>query len=274
MNVGEALAWARARVDTIDARLLLQEATGLGHAQLVARPEALLDAAQQQCYRQLVEQRTTGEPVAYLLGWREFFGRRFRVTRDVLIPRPETELLVEAALERLRGRSAPRVLDLGCGSGILAITLALELAQAEVTACDISPVALAVAEDNARALGACVAFRRSDWYAALGNESFDLIVSNPPYVAAADPHLQQGDLRFEPRGALSDGSGDGLSSLHAIIAGAPHRLCAGGWLLVEHGYDQGAEVAKRMQSRGLCEVATLRDLAGQDRVTLGCVDKP
>ena len=269
MTLGEALQAARTRIDALDARVLLQHVTGFGHAQVAAYPERMLDAAQDSALAALVERRAAGEPVAYLVGWREFYGRRFGVTPAVLIPRPETELIVELALARMRACTAPRVLDLGCGSGILAITLALELPQARVSGVDASAAALAVAGANAAALGVCVELVESDWYADVVEDGFDLIVANPPYVAPGDPHLAQGDVRFEPRSALVGGGPAGLSDLQAIIDGARTRLRPGGWLLVEHGWEQGEATRAQFAAAGFGAIETARDLAGNERVSLG-----
>jgi len=208
-----------------------------------------------------------GEPIAYLVGQREFYGLTFAVTRDVLIPRPETELLVELALERLPQNGA--VLDLGTGSGAVAVALAHGRPDAQVTAVDVSAAALALARRNAALNHVRVQFLQGDWYLALGAQDvgqFDLIVANPPYIVAGDPHLKQGDLRFEPIGALTD-HGDGLSALRTIVAGAPARLKSGGWLLMEHGYDQAAAVRELLTAQGFCEVQSWRDLAGIERVS-------
>jgi release factor glutamine methyltransferase len=207
-----------------------------------------------------------GFPVAYLVGSREFFSRPFAVTPDVLIPRPETETLVEAALSRLMPRAS--CLDLGTGSGVIAITLALET-KAAVTATDASAAALAVACGNAASLGAPVEFLEGAWYAPVGGRRFDLIVSNPPYVAANDPHLAQGDLRFEPAAALCDGSADGLDSIRAIVAGAREHLAPGGSLLLEHGHDQGDSVAAILRDAGFLSPLSIPDLAGIPRVAGG-----
>lgn len=270
-TVRDALAAAAAAgLPALEARLLISHVTGLTRTQLITRDDEMLAPAQRDSVAALLGRRLGGEPVAYLLGEREFFGRAFRVTPDVLIPRPDTEIAVEAALKLLAPLAAPRVLDMGTGSGALAVTLACERPDAEVWATDISPGALQVAQDNARALGAGnVRFLASDWYAALpAGLRFDLIVSNPPYIAAADPHLAQGDLRFEPIGALTD-HGDGLSALRTIIDGAQHHLLAGGWLLMEHGYDQAAQVRQLLLTRPFTEVQSWRDLAGIERVTGG-----
>lgn len=261
---------ARAGLPTLEARMLLTHVTGLSRTQLITRDGDPLTAAQHEALASLLARRLAGEPMAYLLGEREFFGRTFHVTPDVLIPRPDTEIAVEAVLTRLDALQTPRVLDLGTGSGALAVTIACERPDAEVWATDISEGALAVAQRNARTLGAAnVHFRISDWYDALPDElRFDLIVSNPPYIAAGDPHLAEGDLRFEPIDALTD-HGDGLSDLAAIVAGAAVRLKPGGWLLMEHGYDQATATRALLERAGYAEVFSARDLGGHERCTGG-----
>jgi release factor glutamine methyltransferase len=253
----------------LEARLILMQVQpGLTHARIVAHPEEILAASSLAEFCRLAERRLAGEPLAYLLGSREFYGRPFVVSPAVLIPRPETEHLVEAALARRAGVAAD-VADLGCGSGAIAVTLALEAPQWRVTAVDVSSEALDVARDNARRLGAPVSFLQGSWFEPLPEGSrFDLIVSNPPYIAAGDHHLDEGDVRFEPQLALSDG-GDGLGCLRSIIRGAPARLMPAGWLLLEHGYDQGDAVRRLLSEAGFVEVETLPDLAGLDRVSVG-----
>lgn len=254
----------------LESRLLLAHVSGLSHSAMVSAGPAPLPDAQWQAFCQLAERRLAGEPVAYLLGEREFYGRRFAVSPAVLIPRPETEHLVDAALDKVGRMQPARVVDLGTGSGAIAVTLALEAPAWQVTAVDLSPDALAMAAANAASLGAAVAFHHGSWFAPLpGDAVFELIVSNPPYIDAADHHLGEGDVRFEPRMALTDGN-DGLDCLRAIAAGAPARLAAGGWLMVEHGYDQGPACRQLFEQAGLQQVATLPDLAGLDRVTQGC----
>lgn len=266
MTIDEALR--RYPLPRLESRLLLMQVTGFGPAKLVGYPELELTTEQEVAYRGLAERRLAGEPIAYLLGEREFYGRPFRVSPAVLIPRPETEHLVEAALARV-GRGPARVVDLGCGSGAIAVTLALEVPEWQVSAVELSDAALTVARANAAQLGACVAFYQGSWYAPLPQAAvFDLIVSNPPYIAATDRHLGEGDVRFEPRLALTDDD-DGLACLREITAGASGRLLPGGWLMVEHGYDQGDAVRALFSAAGLAEVETLPDLAGLDRVTLG-----
>lgn len=274
-SITELLAQAAAALEPVsgtprlDAEVLLSLVTGKDRSHFRAWPERELDWVEVEKYRGLCERRRQGVPVAYLTGTREFWSREFRVTEAVLIPRPETELLVELVLPLCR-QPRPRILDLGTGSGILAITLALEVPSAEITALDLSDAALDVARANARALGAeRVRFLRSDWFAALPlTQRFDLIVANPPYIAAGDPHLEQGDVRFEPALALSSGP-DGLDALRRITAESWSFLTEGGWLAVEHGYDQEGGVAKLFVDRGFTRVASHLDLQGNARVTVG-----
>ncbi|WP_197715597.1 peptide chain release factor N(5)-glutamine methyltransferase [Aquitalea magnusonii] len=254
----------------LEARMLLQHVRpGLTHARMIADPDLQLTESEAAQFTQLAQRRLQGEPMAYLLGEREFYGRNFRVTPAVLIPRPETEHLVEAALQRVAAVAPMRVLDLGCGSGAIAVTLALEAPVWQVQAVDLSAAALEVARGNAEQLGAVVHFHQGSWYQPLaGQGDFDLIVSNPPYIEQHDHHLDEGDVRFEPRMALTDES-DGLACLREIIAGAPLRLKPGGWVMLEHGYDQGEAVRQLLRQAGLQAVETLLDLAGLDRVSLG-----
>lgn len=268
LNLGSAMLLARQRIDRLDARLLLEHASGCTHADLLARPETLLPAPAAEQFLAWVERRATGEPLAYLVGEAEFRGRVFQVSPAVLVPRPDTEVLVELALQRLRGLTRPRVLDLGTGSGIVAVSLALECSAADVVAVDVSPAALAVARNNAGRLGAAVRCIESDWYAALADECFDLIVANPPYIAAGDPHLAGDGLPFEPQLALTDGA-DGLACIRRIVDGARSRLAPGSWLLIEHGYDQGAACRNLLQAAGFKDAFTQPDLAGNDRVSGG-----
>jgi release factor glutamine methyltransferase len=256
-------------LDAIDARLLLQHVLGVEHAFVIAHPEHRLDDDSYRRLRDLLDRRRNGEPIAYLLGTREFYGRAFCVDRSTLIPRPETELLVEAALERLPPAHSASILDLGTGSGCIAITLALERPRVSVTAIDAAPDALATARRNATTLNAVnVRFAVSDWFAAVAAERFDLIVANPPYVGDADAHLAQGDVRFEPRLALAGGP-DGLAAIRRIIGGAARYLYAGAWLLLEHGYDHGEACRRILRSAGFVDVFTAVDIAGLDRVSGG-----
>lgn len=253
----------------LEARVLAAHAWQVSPAWLIAHDTDPATSAQQLAIESLLARRKAGEPVAYILGEREFFGLRFAVTPAVLIPRPDTELLINAALQYVPEQTPCRVLDLGTGSGVIAITLARQRPRANVVAVDSSIEALAVAQTNARRLGADnVNFVGGNWYSELGVKKFDMIVANPPYIAAADPHLDAGDLRFEPRQALASGS-DGLHDLRVIIAGAPTHLVKDGWLLLEHGYDQADAVIALLHQHGFTQTATQRDLAGLNRVSGG-----
>lgn len=265
-SVAELLAGAG--LEPREARLLLAAASGTGTALLAAFPERSVTQEAAQRFLDFARRRREGEPVAYVLGMREFYGREFTVGPAVLIPRPETELLVELALARMDRSAAPRVLDLGTGSGAVAVTIACEAQQAQVTAVDVSSAALAVARDNAIGLGAAprMRFVLSDWFAQLGEERFELIVGNPPYVAENDAHLAQGDLRFEPRGALASGPA-GLDAIARIIKEGQDHLAPGAWLLLEHGYDQGPACRELLDQAGYTQAQTWRDLAGLDRVS-------
>ncbi len=248
-----------------EARALLAHVLDVPREQLIAHPELSVSAAVGAQFMQLAARRERGEPIAYLIGRQEFFSRSFAVSTDVLIPRPETELLVELVLQRLRTEPASRILDLGTGSGCIAITLALQRTDAQVVAVDRSAAALALAQSNAKRLGARVEFHCSDWYAQIV-ERFDAIVANPPYVAAGDSHLTS--LRYEPYDALAAGP-DGRSDLRTIVAGAHAHLNANGWLAVEHGYDQGEAVRELFRAAGFSAIETHRDAAGLERVCVG-----
>ncbi|MFC0251626.1 peptide chain release factor N(5)-glutamine methyltransferase [Massilia consociata] len=250
----------------LENRILLCHALGLSRVSLITQSERALSGTEAAALGALVQRRLDGEPIAYIVGEREFFGLRLKVSPAVLIPRPDTELIVELALERLPPRA--RLLDMGTGSGAIAVACAHARQDASVTALDLSEEALAIARANAAANGATVRFLRSDWFAAVGDERFALIASNPPYIAAGDAHLAQGDLRFEPVGALTDHA-DGLSALRTIIDGAPAHLEPGGWLLLEHGYDQADAVRALLGTRGFQDVESWRDLAGIERVSGG-----
>ncbi|MFN0163937.1 MAG: peptide chain release factor N(5)-glutamine methyltransferase [Burkholderiales bacterium] len=264
-TVGELLAGAP--VAPREARLLLSRTSAVPDAILAAFPERDVLPEAEARFRVLAARRAAGEPVAYLLGAREFFGRPFKVSPAVLIPRPETELLVERALAAVSGWQAVSIADLGTGSGAIAVTLACELPHAQITAVELCTDALAVAGDNALALAPQrVEFRQGSWYAPLQGLRFGVIVANPPYIAAADPHPAQGDLRFEPRTALIGGD-DGLDCLRVLVGGAAQHLHAGGCLILEHGYDQARTVRELMLAAGLDCVSTHCDLAGLERVT-------
>ena len=261
-----AAAQALLPLDPLENRILLGHALGLSRVGLITGSHRQLSEAEALALNALVARRQAGEPIAYIVGKREFFGLDFAVNRHVLIPRPDTELLVELALSRLPVDGA--MLDMGTGSGAIAVAVAHNRLDAAVSALDASVDALAVARANAAANGALVRFLQSDWYAALTGDMFDLIVSNPPYIASGDAHLVQGDLRFEPADALTDGA-DGLSDLRTIIAGAGPHLLPGGWLLLEHGYDQSAAVRELLVLQGYEQVQSWTDLSGIERVSGG-----
>jgi release factor glutamine methyltransferase len=274
----------------LEVQILLQSVLQVPRSYLLAHSEQVLDAAQNAAYDALLQRRLQGEPVAHILGEREFFGLNFKVTPDTLIPRPETELLVELALGHLRkthpsppaplplagegsqndGRGSRfRVLDLGTGTGAIAISIAHARPDVQVVAVDASTAALLVARENAQRLGvANISFLQSDWFSALTGQRFDLIVSNPPYVVAGDVHLTQGDVRFEPLSALTSGA-DGLDDIRKIVGQAETYLECGAWLLLEHGFDQGAQVRELLRLNGLAEVFSAKDIAGIDRVSGG-----
>lgn len=256
----------------LEARVLAAWAWDVAPAWLIAHATDTPAPSARTRFEALLARRLAGEPVAYLTGRREFYGRAFEVGPAVLIPRPETERLVELALERLPPDEPLSVLDLGTGSGCIAITLALERPLARVTAVDRSSAALAVARCNADILNATVEFLDSDWFAALGGRRFDLIVANPPYVASGDLHLSQGDLRFEPAAALAAGA-DGLADLRTLVAAAPAHLVARGWLLLEHGWDQAVAVRGLLHAAGFADPATWQDLAGQPRISGGILSE-
>ncbi|WP_027080691.1 peptide chain release factor N(5)-glutamine methyltransferase [Luteimonas mephitis] len=269
VSADACLRAAQGRVAAGEAALLLAHVLDRSRSWLYAHGEAPVPERDLARFEQLVARRAAGEPVAYLLGTRGFWRFDLAVTPDTLIPRPETELLVELALARIPEQAAARVADLGTGSGAIALAVAGERPQAQVVAVDLSLEALDVARGNAATLGiGNVEFRSGDWLAPLSGERFDLIASNPPYIAEGDVHLAQGDLRFEPRGALASGT-DGLDAIRTIVAAAPAHLHDGGWLLVEHGWEQGAAVRALFAGAGFVDVATERDLEQRDRVTLG-----
>jgi len=253
----------------LEGRMLLEFVLKKPRSWLLAHDTDPLAPEVTAAFLSLTAKRRQGHPMAYLLGQREFRGHMLQVSPDVLIPRPDTELLVEIGLDALEAVKASSLLDLGTGSGAIAISIALARPDLRVTATDFSAAALAVAQANAQRLGANVQWCEGDWYEALPSEGrFDVIVSNPPYIAGNDRHLLQGDLRFEPRQALTDEE-DGLSDIKTIIDGAALRLNAGGQLWLEHGYDQGREVQDLLGLAGFSSVNTHHDLAGQPRVTGG-----
>ncbi|MEA9589020.1 peptide chain release factor N(5)-glutamine methyltransferase [Xanthomonas sp. WHRI 10064A] len=266
----QLLRQAALRIERADAEPLLLHALGRDRAWLFAHGRDPVPATIAQAFDALVQRRQAGEPVAYLTGSRGFWTLDLAVSTATLIPRADTEALVELALERLDQAPGRRVADLGTGSGAIALAIASERPQAQVIATDASAAALAIAQRNADSHRlSSVECRQGSWFGPLAGERFDLIASNPPYIAAGDPHLAQGDLRYEPASALASGS-DGLDDIRSIVADAPAHLRAGGWLLLEHGWDQGAAVAELLRTRGFAQVATHQDLEQRDRVTLGC----
>jgi release factor glutamine methyltransferase len=276
-SIGAALKAASERIEGRDAEYLLCALLNVSRASLRVHGEQSLTADQAAQFADWAARRECGEPVAYILGKREFYGRNFFVGPDVLIPRPETEHLLEQALARLSSHlclespANARVLDLGTGSGAVAISVALECPKAQVLASDVSPKALAIARSNARLLGAAVEFVESNWFDAFEGRTFDLIVSNPPYVAGNDQHLKRGDLRFEPTTALTDGSVDGLASIRHIAAEARRHLAPGGALMIEHGYDQASWVRDILLNNGYSAPTSVKDLAGIARVAVATI---
>jgi release factor glutamine methyltransferase len=274
VKLGDALMSAQALIapasdsPRLDAELLLGHVLGLNRAQIFTRLRDPLDAAAQTEFNQLVTRRAKSEPVAYLTGEKGFWTLTLKLAPGALVPRPETELLVEWALEVLRDRAAPRIADLGTGSGAIALALASERPDAKIVATDLSDAALAIARDNARQLGLQrVSLRNGNWLEPLKGEHYDLIVSNPPYIARDDPHLLA--LRHEPLMALSDGD-DGLNALREIINHAPAHLLPGAWLLLEHGYDQAEAVRALLRDAGYTRIESRRDLGGHERATGAC----
>ena len=265
-----AIQWARQSVDRLDARLLLEFVSGCTANALIADPDVVLEVQQQRRFSDLVNRRASGEPLAYLVEQAGFYGDLLEVTPAVLVPRPETEDLVDWALEVLQGCQSPSILDLGTGSGAIALALAGARLDAHVLAVDVSLAALSVAARNRQRLDRPnVDLHCGSWYEAIPpSDSFDLIVSNPPYIPANDPHLAGDGVRFEPRLALTDES-DGLGAYRVIAANATARLKPGGWLLAEHGHDQSAAVAALWLQAGLVNVHGRQDLSGNPRMTGG-----
>ncbi|HMA98393.1 MAG TPA: peptide chain release factor N(5)-glutamine methyltransferase [Wenzhouxiangella sp.] len=266
-RITELLRQASEQLDSrLEAELLLSEAVQHPRAWLYAHGNEEIGSDEKARFQELLQRRSQGEPVAYILGRREFYGRTFIVSPEVLIPRPETELIVELALQHLDSQTA-EIIDVGTGSGCIGLTLAAERPSWQVTAVDNCPTALRVCQANAEKLGLeRVRLAESDLLTALADQSFDAIVSNPPYVAANDSHLTQGDLRFEPKQALSAGS-DGLAIIRQLVRQSRRQLKPAGKLIIEHGYDQGPAVQSLMTAAGFVNATTFRDLAGIDRVT-------
>lgn len=255
----------------IEVQSLLQHVLQVPRVYLLAHPERGLGDAELIHYADLFKRRSGGEPIAYILGQREFFGLNLKVTAATLIPRPDTELLVELAVQLIPKGEHCAVLDLGTGSGAIALAIAHTCPQADVLACDASATALDVARDNAVALSLVnMSFVQSNWYESLEDRRFEVIVSNPPYIADNDPHLSQGDVRFEPVSALTSGA-DGLTDIRHIIIQARAHLFSGGWLLLEHGYDQAARVRGLLEQAGFAAIFSACDLSGIERVSGGQV---
>lgn len=279
MTIKSYLANAISRLNgdeaNIDARLLLQHILNVNHAWLIAHADDTLTSEQHAAFETLFQRRLNGEPIAYILGAREFYGLHLKVTPDTLIPRPDTETLVDAALAKIVQNETLshlplHVLDLGTGTGAIALAIAKYRPKTQVTAVDASESALKIAQENAELLGITnITFVQSNWFAELNNQTFDFIVSNPPYIEENDPHLNQGDLRFEPRTALASGI-DGLDDIRMIIKHAPNHLNAHGWLMLEHGYNQAQSVANLLLQAEFTQIEHVQDLAGVQRVTLGC----
>jgi len=274
MTIASALRDARDQLNTVvdnaslEAELLLSHILCCSRTHLHARPEHGVTDTQLQQFHAILKRRIAGEPIAYLTGTREFWSMQLSVNAHTLIPRPETELLVELALECIPVNAAWEIADLGTGSGAIALALARERPHCHLTATDLSVKALAVARDNAKRLAVTnVRFHHSHWFKGLGQRQFQMIVANPPYIPAGDPHLQQGDLRFEPQAALVAGA-DGLSDLRAIAEQARYHLQAPGWLILEHGFDQGSAVLDLVQGLGYQQPRVITDLSGNDRIIL------
>jgi release factor glutamine methyltransferase len=265
-----AACLAASPLEALETRILLMHVLGFTRIQLITRSDYCLSDAQARQMQQLIQRRVQGEPIAYIVGLREFYGLDFKVTPAVLIPRPDTELLVELAIRHTPPQGS--LLDLGTGSGAIAIALAHCRRDLQVSAVDLSPAALQVAADNALAIlgPGRLQLLQGDWYAAVPGQRYSTIVSNPPYIVAGDEHLSQGDLRFEPLGALTDHA-DGLSAYRRIVAGAKDHLSPDGWLLMEHGYDQAGAVRDLLAQHGYRNIQSWRDLAGIERVSGGCL---
>ena len=277
MNIHQALLAAQATLAPsleaseakLEAQLLLQHLLNVNRAWLIAHANDTLQTNIHEDFEALLNRRLLGEPIAYILGYREFYGLQLKVTPDTLIPRPDTETLVEAVLAKVLPDQTAHILDLGTGTGAIALAIASNRPQAQVTAIDASQAALDVAIENATSLNISnVRFILSDWFAAINNEKFDVIVSNPPYIETSDAHLSQGDLRFEPITALASGK-DGLNDIQKIIESCLIHLKAQGWLMLEHGYNQAEQVADLMAQAGLVSIETIKDFGGNHRVTIG-----
>ena len=261
-------AIAQSGLPLLEATMIVGHVLNVSRAWMIAHDTDTIPADRLLQIQAMCKRRLSGEPMAYILGQREFMGLVFKTNPSVLIPRPDTELLVETAINLVKDRADVTVLDMGTGSGAIAVSIAHYCSLAKVTASDKSSEALAVALENARDLDVQVVFIESDWYAQIPSGKFDLIVSNPPYIHSADNHLEQGDLRFEPPQALTDFS-DGLAAIRTIIAGAGGFLHAGGWLWLEHGWDQAENVRALLRKAGFVNVESRKDLSGIERISGG-----
>lgn len=273
MTIKALLATATAQLNNeeaaLEARLLLQHVLVVNRAWLIAHADDTLTPQQLATFETLLQRRIDGEPMAYILGEREFYGINLKVSPDTLIPRPDTETLVEAALNAMPHNQTLDILDLGTGTGAIALAIAKHAPQSQVTAVDFSEAALVIAQQNAQNLAINnVTFLHSHWFQALVAQRFDVIVSNPPYIEEHDLHLSLGDVRFEPKSALTSGA-DGLDDIRHIVSLSPQHLTQQGWLLLEHGYNQAEAVADLMAQAGFKNITHALDLAGIKRVTLG-----
>ncbi|MFA7349459.1 MAG: peptide chain release factor N(5)-glutamine methyltransferase [Methylotenera sp.] len=261
--------WVAANEAKLEVQLLMQHVLNVNRAWLIAHANDALRPDIHADFASLLNRRLLGEPMAYILGYREFYGLKLKTTPDTLIPRPDTETLVEAALAKISPLTAERILDLGTGTGAIALAIASNRTETQMTAVDASQAALNIAVENAKNLNISnIHFMLSDWFAALEHEKFDVIVSNPPYIEKNDAHLTEGDLRFEPMSALASGE-DGLDDISKIIDDCLVYLKPQGWLMLEHGYHQALQVADLMAQIGLTHIETIKDLGGNDRVTIG-----
>jgi len=271
-TVSEALDWATEQLSEsddarLDSQVLLAYALNVSRTWLFTWPDKALDGATLTAFNALIEERKSGTPIAYITGYRDFWSLRLKVTPDTLIPRADTELLVETALTLKNVEKPCDVIDLGTGTGAIALSLANECPSWHITATDINPKTLAVAKENATTLELAVSFKESAWFDAI-NDRYDLVISNPPYIESDDPHLQQGDLRFEPADALASGK-DGLDDIRRLIQQALKHLKKDGYLLLEHGYQQAEAVRSLMAKAGYIDIETHQDIEDRDRVTLG-----
>jgi len=271
-TVSEALDWATEQLSEsddarLDSQVLLAYALNVSRTWLFTWPDKALDGATLTAFNALIEERKSGTPIAYITGYRDFWSLRLKVTPDTLIPRADTELLVETALTLKNVEKPCDVIDLGTGTGAIALSLANECPSWGITATDINPKTLAVAKENATTLELAVSFKESAWFDAI-NDRYDIVISNPPYIESDDPHLQQGDLRFEPAGALASGQ-DGLDDIRRLVQQALKHLKKDGYLLLEHGYQQAEAVRSLMAKAGYIDIETHQDIEDRDRVSLG-----